>query len=137
MYIMTSNAQKISNRKWVENNREHIAQSAREWRIKNPEKHKANIKKYRKNNKKKIYEAMRTHLLKTKYSITQQEYDEILFKQDHCCAICKKVSINKKLSIDHNHETGKIRGLLCTSCNMGLGYFKDNIQLLMRAINYL
>lgn len=48
-----------------------------------------------------------------------------------------KSNFKKSLSIDHNHQTGKVRGLLCHHCNVGLGHFKDNIELLNSALDYL
>jgi uncharacterized protein YlaI len=60
-------------------------------------------------------------------------------KQKGCCAICGKhqTILNKTLNVDHCHKTGKIRGLLCTNCNHGLGKFYDNAEVLKVAINYL
>ena len=60
---------------------------------------------------------------------------KILEKRDTRCKECVKKQ--KRLSVDHNHITGKIRGLLCSSCNVGLGVFKDSPDLLRKAIKYL
>jgi uncharacterized protein YlaI len=78
------------------------------------------------------------HLLLT-YGISLKEYNVILDKQDHCCAICgsHESLFKKKLYVDHDHNTNVIRGLLCESCNHGLGKFKDNTVILENAINYL
>lgn len=77
--------------------------------------------------------------LKRHYKITPDKYNEIFLKQEGKCEICKihQNELNKKLSVDHCHKTGKIRGLLCNQCNTGLGMFRDNIQLLIGAIKYL
>lgn len=73
-----------------------------------------------------------------KYGLTKEEYLNILEDQNHCCKICKnKELFYQKLIVDHNHNTGKVRGLLCSSCNQGLGKFKDNIEALKEAIEYL
>ena len=53
------------------------------------------------------------------------------------CAICGSKPARKDLALDHCHETGKLRGLLCQPCNMGLGHFKDRADLLLRAVEYL
>lgn len=84
-------------------------------------------------------EYMRTRWLKHRYHLTLDEFDRILTKQKECCAICGKhqSKFKKRLAVDHNHETGKIRGLLCSRCNMGLGFFQDDRKLLWAAINYL
>jgi len=76
---------------------------------------------------------IRANRLKTRYKLTQLEYDELFKKQSGICAICpEQVS-----AIDHDHQTGEVRGLLCRSCNAGLGFFKDNISFLESAITYL
>ncbi len=85
-------------------------------------------------NNKDIY---RSKNLYYKFGITLEEYEVILFKQDGKCAICRSTFKNKMLAVDHCHQTGKIRGLLCHLCNISLGGFKDDIKLLKLAINYL
>jgi hypothetical protein len=76
--------------------------------------------------------------LKKKFGISPQDYSAMLSKQDGVCAVCKKPdSEGKRLAVDHCHNTGKIRGLLCGHCNTGLGKFFDNITYLTDAINYL
>ena len=78
-----------------------------------------------------------------KYKITQDDWDKLLKIQDGRCAICRKPSsaiINgriKRLAIDHCHETNQVRGLLCSTCNAGLGMFNDDWLLLDNAIEYL
>jgi len=78
------------------------------------------------------------HLL-TNYNLSLEDYNTILKSQNYRCAICKKPEnkLKQQLSVDHNHKTGKIRGLLCPDCNRGLGCFKDNKNLLRLAIKYL
>lgn len=60
----------------------------------------------------------------------------LLVEQDYLCAICK-VPIKENAHLDHDHETNKVRGLLCSTCNIGLGLFRDNIKNLKSAIEYL
>jgi hypothetical protein len=68
-----------------------------------------------------------------KYGLSEEEYTYLLTKQNESCAIC-----NGEISaVDHNHITGNVRGLLCKSCNTGLGLFKDSIVTLKIAISYL
>jgi hypothetical protein len=73
--------------------------------------------------------------LTKKYGITLEDFTELYSKQNGCCAICK----NKltKPHVDHNHETGKVRGLLCKPCNQGIGFLRDSIEILNNAINYI
>ena len=70
-----------------------------------------------------------------RYGLTVQQLNALTESQEGRCAICAVTHEN--LTVDHNHETGKVRGLLCASCNKGLGFFGDRIDLLMQAINYL
>lgn len=73
------------------------------------------------------------------YGLTLPEYEKILESQGGKCKICglNKEGEFKSLSVDHCHKTGRIRGILCTRCNTGLGNFKDDIELLKKAIEYL
>lgn len=75
-----------------------------------------------------------------RYGLTFSQYQALLKKQAGACAICKSPDPgrgNKNLYVDHCHASGAVRGLLCHNCNTGLGHFKDNIQLLERAKEYL
>ena len=69
----------------------------------------------------------------------REEYETLLQDQNSTCAICGITAeeIGKRLIVDHNHETLKVRGLLCWRCNSGLGFFKDNQAHLAMAIEYL
>lgn len=60
---------------------------------------------------------------------------QLVEQQDGLCAICRLPG--RSLKLDHCHQTGKVRGALCQQCNSGMGYFRDEIQLLRRAIDYL
>lgn len=87
--------------------------------------------------------SLRKAHLKQQYSITLDEYDELLEKQEHCCAICgihssmANLGGGNHLAVDHNHDTGQIRGLLCATCNTGIGKFKESVATLQSAINYI
>ncbi len=92
---------------------------------------------------KKTYESSRPGVKRWKkiersYSLTQLEWETIFEKQDRKCAICKTtVPGGNGWHTDHNHETNKVRGILCGNCNRGLGRFKDQVSLLWRAFVYL
>jgi hypothetical protein len=81
----------------------------------------------------------RNYHLKKTYNITTEVYDVLLLKQNGQCAICKKnqSDIKRRLSVDHSHSNGKVRGLLCYNCNTAIGYFKENISCFLEAIKYL
>ena len=98
---------------------------------------KAARKRWNANNPDKVRaQQLRTQM--RKYGITPQEYDALLEKQEGKCAICKETcAVYGRLCVDHDHTTGKIRGLLCNHCNTGLGKFKDKVELLDVAIEYL
>jgi hypothetical protein len=76
---------------------------------------------------------------KLKYNLSEAQYDNMLLEQNNCCAICgvHKDNNKKEFSVDHCHENGKIRGLLCNNCNVALGLFKDNINIMKNAVVYL
>jgi hypothetical protein len=80
------------------------------------------------------------------YGLSWEEYERMRFEQDDRCAICgnKETSLSRRstgeirpLSIDHNHRTGRIRGLLCRACNHLIGNADEDQEILLRAINYL
>ena len=77
-----------------------------------------------------------------KFGITVDTYHSMIESQNNCCAICNKhkddfTGRGNSFHIDHCHESGKVRGLLCSNCNTGLGQFKDNINSMKSAIQYL
>lgn len=76
--------------------------------------------------------------MKNLYGLSFDEYMRMVESQGGKCAICgKKLSGVRGVNIDHCHKTGKVRGLLCRSCNLGLGFFRDNNDILDKAIQYL
>lgn len=72
-------------------------------------------------------------------NLSTYDYAKLLVQQNNACAICgvSATDMKRELSVDHNHETDKIRGLLCDNCNIGLGNFRDSTTLLSVAIEYL
>lgn len=107
----------------------------------------AEDEKYRESIKEKVkkYNASHPHIKHAQrisvYGLTPDDYIEILEKQNNVCAICGCEEQNAKhrsrFYIDHNHTTGKVRGLLCNNCNFAIGHLKDSIALLENAIKYL
>jgi predicted transcriptional regulator YheO len=83
--------------------------------------------------------------LKKKYGISLEEYEIRLQEQDSVCAICGQPETRKdhrtkqirSLAVDHNHSTGKIRGLLCTNCNTTLGLLNEDTNIMQNMINYI
>lgn len=81
--------------------------------------------------------------LKRKFGLTSDDYWDMMKAQDGVCAICGNPETQiqqgrvQPLGVDHNHDTGAVRGLLCAGCNNGIGRFRDDIELLKKAIEYL
>ena len=114
-----------------------LARRAR-YRAKNREKIRAYGRQWKKNNPTTSNESY-----KRLYGITEEDYLRMLKEQNEVCKICLKPETAKakdkvkRLSVDHCHTTGKVRGLLCDNCNKALGCFKDSISNLENAIKYL
>lgn len=96
----------------------------------------ARVRTYAKDNKVKVRKQQLISHRRREYGLTQEQYDDMILSQKNLCAICNQPS-KRTLHIDHNHETGKIRALLCSNCNLGIGNFKDNLVYLQNAIDYL
>lgn len=109
------------------------------------EKRKLYMREWTKNKRKIDPDYERNFSLRKTFGIGIDEYRKILERQNGCCAICKgqEKSIAhtsgeiRKLTVDHCHKIGKIRGILCSRCNRGLGFFQDDIENLKSAISYL
>ena len=77
------------------------------------------------------------------FGLTVQQYERLFTNQNGLCAICKQPECTvrngkiKKLAVDHDHVTGKVRGLLCSHCNTAIGLFKDDIATMSLAVAYL
>ena len=123
---------KESSKKYYEENKEACKQRTKE--------HPSCIaarEKYR--NKPETKDKIRNWRLLQNYGITNQDYEQMLENQGFCCAGCglHQNILEKKLHVDHNHVTGRVRGLLCGNCNRALGLVKDNLETLVRLQEYL
>jgi hypothetical protein len=102
----------------------------------NKEKIKARAMQWYLNNKTKTF----WNRIKLKYGLTQQQYEEILERQNYSCKLCSR-SFDKLprriIHVDHCHKTGKLRGILCMPCNVTLGVVKDDPKALRKMIKYL
>src|SRR5690348_9964341 len=82
--------------------------------------------------------AQRKYHLKKNYGLTLEEYQELFDKQRGCCAICERPLVGGRgTHIDHCHTTKRVRGLLCSQCNVMLGMAQDNVDVLLAAVAYL
>lgn len=112
---------------------------AREWRKRNPGKAPKVNAKYRAAHPDRVRSLYREAYLKRTYGISAADFKHMLLSQDFSCAVClRAVEDNDKMvHVDHDHVTGKVRGILCHYCNTALGKLGDNIENLQRAIRYL
>jgi len=109
---------------WQARNRDRARAYAAKYLKANPESHRS------------YYERNRDIWLRP-YGITSVEYDAMLARQGGVCAVCGTAQTDRRLAVDHDHVTGRVRGLLCNACNRGLGYFADDRTRLMAAAAYL
>jgi hypothetical protein len=82
----------------------------------------------------------RAHRWLTKYGITPEQYDQMLLDQGGGCAICGSEEEGRGkefLHVDHDHKTGKVRGLLCFGCNSGIGHLREDTEIMHSAIHYI
>lgn len=94
---------------------------------------------YDKQKRKSNPDVYRNNALKRRYGITLEHFNSIVESQNKKCALCEDALKlgTKSVHVDHCHETGKVRGVLCARCNLGIGRFGDTIQGLEKAISYL
>jgi len=98
------------------------------------------VREYRKerNARPEVKRRQRDAYYKRTYGITADEVDAMFADQNGQCAICRQTPERlAQMHVDHDHELGHLRGLLCSSCNQGLGQFGDDPALLLRAVVYL
>lgn len=110
------------------------------WYTHNKDVHLKRIKEHRKLNIEKTKKQDRKGKLRYRFNISPEEHDLLIKKQSNLCAICNKPEMSKKknLGIDHNHKTGKVRGLLCHTCNTFVVNAVENYpELLEKAKEYL
>jgi hypothetical protein len=117
-------------------NPERARERTQRWRIANPDKYAATQAAFRASGGKK--QADRRSHLKRKFGLTVEEYDAMLARQGGGCGICgRPPRPDISLHVDHDHETGRIRGLLCFRCNNSLGDLDDDPVLLRAALRYV
>lgn len=106
------------------------------WVKDHPEKCLEYEKKWKNKNRTRTQEIRKNIRLKHDYGITLEKYKAMYDEQGGVCAICGLPS-HKALSVDHDHKTGKVRGLLCDKCNWLIGHANESIHILSSAIEYL
>jgi len=107
----------------------------KKWQLNNPDKVRAASE--RSNAKWRSSGKYRTWYLKRYYNLSTEEYEKLLEQQNNLCGICGKNLSEVSPCVDHEHETGRVRGLLCRRCNSGIGHFSDDPELIRKAIVYV
>ncbi len=107
-------------------------QNSDEYRVKHNEYEKI---RYASNEKSRLQ--MKDKALLRMYGITLEQYNLLLINQNYKCKICNDPPGKRNLAVDHDHNTGSVRGLLCDSCNRGIGLLKDKPEVLMKAAEYI
>ncbi len=143
-------------RKWRENNRQKLLEYGRDYASANPEKKREYNRKYaannldkimswKKNNPDKVRQIKRRYYkqtaakqrelyIRSKYGLSSAQFNSMLDQQSGVCAICEDVP---PTAVDHDHDTGRVRGLLCANCNFGIGFLRDSARILNSAVEYL
>lgn len=140
---------KDKNREYREKNPEKLKAIKAAWRRNNPEK----VKKHRANYYEKHKEKVRAYAsswvkknprkllraqLRRQYGLPLEEYDSMVLSQEGRCKICNsQMTRLREPCVDHDHVTGKVRGLLCLNCNVAIGLFLEDGHILLRAMAYL
>lgn len=124
---------------YVERNREKVNGQKRDRYAADPETHRAYAREWAQAHPDQMVDKQ----LQRYYGITASEYARMFAAQSGLCAICKRPETMaqrgkvKQLSVDHDHDTGAVRGLLCSACNRALGFFNDDMQRVADASAYL
>lgn len=121
-----------SNKIWREANRERVLANSARWKRDNVDKVQAQELKRQREKP----DQLRNSNLKYNFGITLKDFRELEAAQRGRCAVCKEPS-DATLCVDHDHKTGKIRGLLCRKCNAGIGQLNESSARLLKAAEYL
>ena len=143
---MISEKTKEYRKKWKKENRARINQRARE-RYKESDKQYLAHKNWEKEHREERNETARKKYttdgrwrkqIRERFGLEPEDYWRMYEEQKGLCAICGKPQcVGTKLDVDHDHETGQVRALLCRHCNAGIGMLKDSIELVSKALDYL
>lgn len=129
---------------WNSKNKEHRASYVKNWHTSNVEKVRKHKRKYEENRTTKQIEERKNYLywrhIRKAYGLTPETFKELLDKQNGVCALCKKpgrIGRNGKFYVDHCHDTGRVRGLVCRPCNTSLDILGDTVEKMEIIMAYL
>ena len=139
LYNFCKECDKQRQLEYKQKNKDKLKESQKKYREANRELINQRVKDHYERNKKDIYAKKRSSRRLKEAYCSEELYNELLKKQKGCCAICgiSEEEHGKQLSADHCHNKKQVRGLLCNSCNLLLGYAKDKSHTLLMAIAYL
>lgn len=141
-YRANKKAHQAGCKRWAEANKERRAATDKIWRENNKERKSAMDKKYQRENADRLRIQSRASHLKRKFGITIERYDELLAAQGGVCRICSTDQPGgpdkaASFAVDHDHNSGAVRGILCFACNTAIGLFKESPEILNNAADYL
>jgi len=122
-------------RRYVAANRRELNEKARREYAENPEFERADARRKYGKAPERAWEAH----IRARYGMSKERYERLLWEQGYACAICGRpeADLTVRMAIDHDHDTGKVRGILCHMCNTAIGKFKDSPELLEKAAAYI
>lgn len=136
------NSDKIKKKKaeWHQLTKDKRQQYGKEYRARNKERLRIKRHEYLERRRANYLR----HKLEVRYGLTKEQHEKLVVVSNGQCQICKgrelkqnTIGVYNNLSVDHDHQTGKVRGLLCNRCNTALGFFADDVNLLEAAVSYL
>lgn len=126
---------KICKARYAQNRDEYIARTQK-WREDNPEKYEEWRRRNREENRERIAAVNRRAYLQRKYGLSPDDFEFLVVAQGGKCRICEAAE-GEKLHVDHHHDSGLVRGLLCGKCNKAIGLLDEDPQLFEAATSYL
>lgn len=130
-------------RQWRRENPDGANAASRAWQLRNPERVQERRRRYYEADRVGQRERTRRATLIRQYGITVEQFDELMAAQGARCAICRITqaeymeATKRRFAVDHDHKTGRVRGLLCNQCNTALGLLRESPALVERAADYL
>jgi len=117
---------KANSHAWYQANKARHRSLCKKWAASNRDKVAGYVRSYRERHGERVRQDSRDARLLRLYGITSAEYEKLELDQGGTCAICNKPPNGRPLSVDHNHKTGEVRGLLCDLCNWAIGHLDED-----------
>ena len=127
-------------RKWYLKYKKEVLTKQKEYRYNHKKEISFRKKEYYNHHKEEISSQKKEYHLMIKYGLSMSDFNNLLLAQNNRCAICNEpldLTNSYRIHIDHNHLTGKVRGILCNKCNLAIGLLRDNPEYTKRATEYL